>query len=159
MFALLITDFSTVRQKGTRVPARWDTDQLVQPLVILSLDADVRVYLLMLRTRAGGRMRSVSKLDSQVKHSNQGSYLHREYIQQGLPEALGRVSGSTACVQQERVKSGTLSTLEASCWTMESNNICPSCTKVRPTAEETSQVTADQVRAHQRHHVTEPEWH
>ena len=33
---------------------------------------------------------------------------------------------------------------------MECNNICPSRTKVRPTTEETSQVIADQIRAHQR---------
>ena len=45
----------------------------------------------MLRTRKDGRMRSVSELSSQVKHSNQGSYFHREYIQEGLSQALGRV--------------------------------------------------------------------
>ena len=45
VFALLITDFSTVRQKA-RVFLLIGTDQLVQPLVIFSLDADVRVYLL-----------------------------------------------------------------------------------------------------------------
>ena len=45
----------------------------------------------MLRTREDGRMRFVSELSSQVKHSNQGSFTHREYIQQGLSQALGRV--------------------------------------------------------------------
>ena len=33
------------QKKGTSVPAHWETDQLVQPLVINSLDVDVRVFL------------------------------------------------------------------------------------------------------------------
>ena len=45
----------------------------------------------MLRTREDGRMRSVSELSSQVKHSNQGCYIHREYFRHGLSQALGRV--------------------------------------------------------------------